>query len=178
MLSLVKTSEGGINFAVFVLGQFIMVFVFAFSYWVLTHANRCSEGDNCEFYGLGPHSSLMDFLYYSLTTQTAVGFGDIVPMSKMARVLSMLQMTMLYLGIGLTEAKILGILKNKKVWQPSIVLLFLLVAAFAPPIISVIVGVFKKGRDATKTINTAVHRGASQVTQRFVKIPSTIQRLV
>ena len=70
MLSLVKASKGGIDFIVFVCWQLIMVFIFAFAYWVLAHANRCPKGDNCEFYGLGPHSSLMDFFYYSLTTQT------------------------------------------------------------------------------------------------------------
>lgn len=170
MLSLVKASEGGINFVVFIFWQLIMVFVFAFAYWVLTRSNRCPQGDNCEFYGLGSHSSLMDFVYYSLATQTTVGFGDIVPMSKMARILSMLQMTMIYLGIGITEAKILHILRHRDVWQPSIMLFALLVGAFAPPIISVLAAVFTKGRTVTKTINTT--------TQRFAKIPSMIQHRV
>ena len=170
MISLIKASEGGIDFVVFVFWQLIMVFVFAFAYWILTHANRCPEGNNCEFYGLGSHSSLMDFFYYSLTTQTTVGFGDIVPMSKMARILSILQMTMIYLGIGITEAKILHVLRRKEVWQPGIVLLALLVAAFAPPIISVVAAVFTKGKTAAKRINAS--------TQRFVKIPSAIRHQV
>lgn len=164
MLSLVKASKGGIDFIVFVCWQLIMVFIFAFAYWVLAHANRCPEGDNCEFYGLGPHSSLMDFFYYSLTTQTTVGFGDIVPMSKMARTLSILQMIMIYLGIGITEAKILHVLRHKNVWQPSILLMVLLVFFFAPPIISVIAAVFTKRKTAP--------------TQKSAKIPLKIQRRV
>ena len=152
MLSLVKGTEGGIDFIVFVFWQLIMVLIFAFAYWVLAHSNRCPSGNNCEFYGLGSHSTLMDFFYYSLTTQTTVGFGDIVPVSKIARALSMLQMIMIYLGIGITEAKILHILKNRRVWEPSIVLLILLVAAFAPPIISVVVAAFSKGKAITKSV--------------------------
>ncbi len=170
MLSLVKGTEGGIDFIVFVFWQLIMVLIFAFAYWVLAHSNRCPSGNNCEFYGLGSHSTLMDFFYYSLTTQTTVGFGDIVPVSKTARALSMLQMTMIYLGIGITEAKILHILRHKDVWQPSIMLFALLVGAFAPPIISVLAAVFTKGRTVTKTINTT--------TQRFAKIPSMIRHQV
>ena len=144
MLSILKSTKGGVDFVVFVFWQLIMVFIFAFAYWVLAHSNRCQSGNDCEFYGLGSHSTLMDFFYYSLTTQTTVGAGDIVPVSKLARALSMLQMTMIYLGIGITEAKILHILKDKKVWQSSAVLIFLLVGLFAPPIVSVIVGIFKK----------------------------------
>ena len=170
MISLIKASEGGIDFVVFVFWQLIMVLIFGFAYWILAHANRCPSGNNCEFYGLGSHSSLMDFFYYSLTTQTTVGFGDIVPMSKIARFLSMLQMTMIYLGIGITEAKILHILRHKDVWQPGIVLLVLLVAAFAPPIISVVAAVFSKGKAVAKTVNTT--------TLRFVKIPSAIRHQV
>ena len=170
MISLIKASEGGIDFVVFVFWQLIMGLIFAFAYWILAPANRCPSGNNCEFYGLGSHSSLMDFFYYSLTTQTTVGFGDIVPMSKIARFLSMLQMTMIYLGIGITEAKILHILRHKDVWQPGIVILIILVAAFAPPIISVVAAVFSKGKAVAKTVNTT--------TQRFVKIPSVIRHQV
>ena len=170
MISLIKASEGGIDFVVFVFWQLIMVLIFAFAYWILAHANRCPSGNNCEFYGLGSHSSLMDFFYYSLTTQTTVGFGDIVPMSKIARFLSMLQMTMIYLVIGITEAKILHILRHKDVWQPGIVILIILVAAFAPPIISVVAAVFSKGKAVAKTVDTT--------TQRFVKIPSMIRHQV
>ena len=80
-------------------------------------------------------------------------------------------MTMIYLGIGITEPKILDhILRHRDVWQPSIMLFALLVGAIAPPIISVLAAVFTKGKMATKTINTT--------TQRFAKIPSMIQHRV
>jgi len=143
MLSIRKRGSGIADFIIFLFWQLLMVLIFAFAYWILTNANKCNEGDSCEFDGLGPHSSLMDFLYYSLATQTTVGFGDIVPMSKMARALSMLQMTMIYLGIGITEAKILYILRNENIWQPGLLFLALLVGAFAPPIISLFSRVLK-----------------------------------
>lgn len=143
MLRFVKVKSSIVDFIIFLFWQLLMVFIFTFAYWILTNANRCNEGDSCEFYGLGPHSSLMDFLYYSLATQTTVGYGDIVPMSKMARALSMLQMTMIYLGIGITEAKILYILRHENIWQPGLLFLALLVGAFAPPIISLFSRVLK-----------------------------------
>ena len=78
-------------------------------------------------------------------------------------------MSMMYIGIGITESKIIHIIKAKKVWQPSLVLLFLLIAAFAPPIITVIVRVFTKGGS---------HNNTNKITQKFVKIPLKIQHQV
>jgi len=170
MLSLIKASKGGSNFLIFIFWQFMLVFVFAFIYWLIANGKKCPDKDNnCEFYGLGSHSTLLDFLYYSLTTQTTVGTGDIIPTSKIARSMAMLQMSMMYIGIGITESRIMHIIKAKKVWQPSLVLLFLLIAAFAPPIITVIVRVFTKGGS---------HNNTNKITQKFVKIPLKIQHQV
>ena len=49
MISLIKASEGGIDFVVFVFWQLIMVLIFAFAYWILAHANRVPSGNKCEF---------------------------------------------------------------------------------------------------------------------------------
>ena len=65
-------------------------------------------------------------------------------------------MTMIYLGIGITEAKILHILRHRDVWQPSIMLFALLVGAFAPPIISVLAAVCKNSNQNNKYYYTEV----------------------
>ena len=52
-------------------------------------------------------NSFLDLFYYSMVTQTTVGYGDIVPVSKLARVGAICQMLLVYAGLGLTEGKIL-----------------------------------------------------------------------
>jgi len=44
--------------------------------------------DDASFVGVGPDPSFFVFLYYTVTTMTAVGYGDITPASSLARLLS------------------------------------------------------------------------------------------
>lgn len=44
------------------------------------------------FRGMSTQGSYMDYIYFSLTTQTAVGYGDISPQTTVARGVVMLQM--------------------------------------------------------------------------------------
>lgn len=50
-----------------------------------------------------------DFLYYSITTMTSVGFGDILPRSYPARVFSMLQALFGQLYIAIFVARLVGL---------------------------------------------------------------------
>ena len=153
MIELLKMFKSGETLLMFLLTQLTMVIVFAFAYWTLSHAKPCPAGKtNCHFYGLGPHSSLLDFFYYSLSTQTTVGYGDIVPMSKHARLMSMVQMSMIYLGIGITEVKIMSYITNKKYWQPALIISAFIVAAFAPPFAHLISFIFQSKKNIKKTI--------------------------
>lgn len=150
MLNFMRLARGGETLLFFLVTQLTMVILFACGYWVLAHSRKCkSKQHNCIFSGLGPNSTLLDFFYYSLSTQTTVGFGDIVPVSKPARILSMVQMTMIYLGIGLSEAEIFSLIKDKKYWQPGLVFVALIIAAFAPPIMTIVTRVL---REKTKKI--------------------------
>jgi len=153
MIELLKMFKSGETLLMFLLTQLTMIIVFAFAYWMLSHAKPCPAGKpNCHFYGLGPHSSLLDFFYYSLSTQTTVGYGDIVPMSKHARLMSMVQMSMIYLGIGITEVKIMSYITNKKYWQPALIISAFIVAAFAPPFAHIISFIFQSKKNIKKTI--------------------------
>ena len=48
-------------------------------------------------------STFFDFLYFSVTTQTTVGFGDIVPNSTFTRIITMIQMMMSYMALGVAD---------------------------------------------------------------------------
>lgn len=50
-----------------------------------------------------------DFLYFSITTMTSVGFGDILPKSYPARVFSMLQAMAGQLYVGIFVARLVGL---------------------------------------------------------------------
>lgn len=56
--------------------------IYALFYKILTNINHQS------FQGLEPSSHLVDFLYYSITTISTTGYGDIHPLSKAAKVVS------------------------------------------------------------------------------------------
>lgn len=69
------------------------IFIFTFLYFGLARTG----GDH--FNGLNKSSSLVDTVYFAFTVQSTVGFGDIYPKSKRAKVLVMLHQTLLILGV-------------------------------------------------------------------------------
>lgn len=60
--------------------------------------------------------TLLDSLYFSITSQTTVGFGDIIPATISARVIIMVQVIFGYFYLGLVVAFITArmILRSKK----------------------------------------------------------------
>lgn len=69
-----------------------VIFVFTFLYFGLA-----KTGDH--FNGLSSDASLIDTVYFAFTVQSTVGFGDIYPKTKPAKMLVMLQQTLLILGV-------------------------------------------------------------------------------
>ena len=61
-------------------GIFIII-SYSFLYWLLVHINITS------FYGLDKESHIIDYLYFSVTTIVATGFGDIIPQTAIAKIL-------------------------------------------------------------------------------------------
>lgn len=55
------------------------------------------------------HDKLFDFLYYSFVTITTLGYGDIVPVRKMAKMLSILESLVGQLFIALLVARLVGL---------------------------------------------------------------------
>lgn len=69
------------------------IFIFTFLYFGL--AKTSAE----HFNGLGSDASLIDTVYFAFTVQSTVGFGDIYPKSKSAKMLVMIQQSLLILGV-------------------------------------------------------------------------------
>ena len=77
---------------IFFIIQLISIFLFALIY------NFLEKQENDHFHGLNGNrdvssnsSSYLDCLYFSVTTSTTVGFGDITPISRTARIVVMIQ---------------------------------------------------------------------------------------
>ena len=58
--------------------------------------------------GLAAHEQFTDIFYFSFTTLTTLGYGDIVPVSKAARVLTILESTFGPLYLVIFVARLVG----------------------------------------------------------------------
>ncbi len=58
-----------------------------------------SKAGGEQFNGLDKESSFLDHLYFAFTVQSTVGFGDIYPISPMAKMVVMVQQSVLILGV-------------------------------------------------------------------------------
>jgi len=74
-------SERNLSFKNRLILYIILSFIFAFIYNLMDHN---------EFIGFNEDSYFFDHLYYSITTQATIGFGDIAPISKRAKFVSMI----------------------------------------------------------------------------------------
>ena len=69
----------------------LVTFIFASIYYYM-------RGDD-NFNGLDKNSEFIDSLYFSLTTTSTVGYGDISPKSRVAKVLVMVHQTIVLAGV-------------------------------------------------------------------------------
>jgi|SRR6056300_93244 hypothetical protein len=81
--------------------NFISILLFTLMYFTISKAG----GE--QFNGLDKESSFLDHLYFAFTVQSTVGFGDIYPISPMAKMIVMVQQSVLILGVLelISEAK-------------------------------------------------------------------------
>ncbi len=77
--------------------NFVAILLFTLIYFTLSKAGEDSEMKT--FNGLDENSSFLDHLYFAFTVQSTVGFGDIYPVSPMAKILVMAQQSILILGV-------------------------------------------------------------------------------
>ena len=73
--------------------NFISILLFTLMYFTISKAG----GE--QFNGLDKESSFLDHLYFAFTVQSTVGFGDIYPISPMAKMIVMVQQSVLILGV-------------------------------------------------------------------------------
>ncbi len=84
----------------FITFQVIIILIFSVFYYLI------GKKDNTHFTiknekGINKYKiSYFDALYLSIVTQSTVGYGDITPNSKITKIISMIQMVLIYLFIG------------------------------------------------------------------------------
>ncbi len=96
------------HFFYIILVQLVGVTVFAIIYWLIN-----TQTPDQHFSGLSKDATPLDYLYYSITTQTTVGYGDIHPVSPLARSVAVLQMVVVSAGIGLAAQMMVWSFNNK-----------------------------------------------------------------
>jgi Ion channel len=83
----ILTREMGRYLVAFVIGYIAIAAIFAGWYWSLSKL----IGTNECFKGLSDHPSPLDFFYFSTTTITTLGYGDVAPLGNIARILTSLE---------------------------------------------------------------------------------------
>lgn len=74
------------------------------------HPGSFSLPDRNTIVGIGRnHALFMDFFYFSFTTITTLGYGDILPVSKTVKMLSVLESLIGQLFIALLVARLVGL---------------------------------------------------------------------
>jgi len=73
--------------------NFVAILLFTLMYFTV------SKIGGEQFNGLDKESSFLDHLYFAFTVQSTVGFGDIYPISPMAKMIVMAQQSVLILGV-------------------------------------------------------------------------------
>ena len=73
--------------------NFVAILLFTLMYFTISKAG----GE--QFNGLDKESGFLDHLYFAFTVQSTVGFGDIYPVSPMAKIIVMAQQSVLILGV-------------------------------------------------------------------------------
>jgi hypothetical protein len=71
----------------------VAILLFTLMYFTISKAG----GE--QFNGLDKESGFLDHLYFAFTVQSTVGFGDIYPISPMAKIVVMVQQSVLILGV-------------------------------------------------------------------------------
>lgn len=69
----------------------IATYMLAILYWASLYSVLATLDAEAFGGAIGPKYGVMDFLYYSAITQTTVGYGDIVPVSQLARSLASME---------------------------------------------------------------------------------------
>jgi len=79
-------------------GVTVVIFAsfFAFDYWLINHL----EGYTA-FKNLSAESTFFDYFYFSMVSLTTLGYGDIAPISELARLVAVFQAVSGYIMLGL-----------------------------------------------------------------------------
>ena len=80
----------------------ILVFsIFFLLYWILYKFNKEYHFTFDKSYNL---NSALDVAYFTVVTQTTIGYGDIIPRSQFAKLIMIIHMGVTIIGLGLLSA--------------------------------------------------------------------------
>lgn len=83
------------NATLFFVAHLSIIFVFATLYWVL-HEYVTSQTALVSSHKKKDEFTLLDYFYFSIVTQTTVGYGDIVTEHPLARLVNIIQLLSVY----------------------------------------------------------------------------------
>ena len=96
--------------------NFVAILLFTLIYFTI------SKAEDEQFNGLDKNSSFFDHLYFAFTVQSTVGFGDMYPISAIAKTVVMIQQTLLVLGLlDLLSEAAPSVVKNIRTTMPAAV---------------------------------------------------------
>ena len=79
----------------------LLFVIFGFIYWILYEIDKEEHFTYDKSYNM---TSFIDVLYFTITTQTTIGYGDISPRSKLAKIIMMLHISSTVIMLGLISA--------------------------------------------------------------------------
>jgi hypothetical protein len=85
----------------FIQYNLLLFITFFFVYWILYKINKEEHFTYDKSYNM---TSIIDIMYFTLTTQTTIGYGDITPRSKIAKSIMMIHITFTIILLGLISA--------------------------------------------------------------------------
>ena len=86
------------NKIIYIYANFIILFIFSIIYWIY------GTSENFTFqpqFGANDQISYISALFYSFTTHSTVGYGDITPKSKLMQIITMFHLTILIANLSL-----------------------------------------------------------------------------
>ncbi len=101
-----------------VCGYVLIGYVFAFAYAVLGDVNPASFSSTVvlpEYDGARIGHGTPELLYYSFVTLSTVGYGDIIPANRIARVLAILEMLIGQLYLAAFVARLVGVMSARRI---------------------------------------------------------------
>jgi len=93
-MKLLELIRNNVKFPIYLgIINFTIILFFATIYYFLWNSDK-----TLYFNGLNENSNFIDILYFTTTTQSTIGYGDITPIHKLSRIIVMCQQISMIIG--------------------------------------------------------------------------------